>query len=94
MSTPKPDNFMQLFWTLVDGPVWPRCAKNSDEYFTKFIPSKLKNNKSIKVQKRKMIYYKVFESLHHLPWDKYKVFISRSKNPQSEVTSSAENSKF
>ena len=41
MSTPKPDNCMQLFWTLADVPVWPRYAKNADEYFTKFIPSKL-----------------------------------------------------
>ena len=25
MSTPKPDNFMKLFWTFAGVPVWPRC---------------------------------------------------------------------
>ena len=43
-STPKPDNFMWLFWTFVDLPVCPRCffiwARNLDEYLTKFILSK------------------------------------------------------
>ena len=47
MSTPKPDTFMQLFWTFVGVPVWPKCfficARNLDEYFAKFIPSKFWN---------------------------------------------------
>ena len=47
MSTAKPYNFMQLFWTFVGVPVWPKCfficARNLDEYFTKLIPSKFLN---------------------------------------------------
>ena len=26
MSTTKPDNFMELFWTFVGVLVWPRCS--------------------------------------------------------------------
>ena len=47
MSTPKPDNFMGLFWTFVGVTVWPKCFficdRSLDEYFTKFIPSILLN---------------------------------------------------
>ena len=47
MSTPKSDNFMQLFWTFVSVLVWPKCffirARNLDENCTKFIPSKSLN---------------------------------------------------
>ena len=47
MSTPKPDNYMQLFWTFVCESVWHRCflicARNSDEYFIQFIPNKFLN---------------------------------------------------
>ena len=46
MSTPKPDDFMQLFWKFVGVPVWPKwflCSRNLYEYFTKFIPSKFLN---------------------------------------------------
>ena len=43
MSTPKPDNFMQLFWTFGGVSMWPKCffiwARNLDEY-SKFIPRK------------------------------------------------------
>ena len=35
---------MELFWTFAGVPVWLKClfvcAKNLDEYYTKFIPSK------------------------------------------------------
>ena len=47
MSTPKSDNFMQLFWAFVSVLVWPKCfsicARNLDENCTKFIPSKCLN---------------------------------------------------
>ena len=43
----EPDNFIQLFWRFVGVPVWPGyffiCARNSDEYFTKFIASRFLN---------------------------------------------------
>ena len=46
MSAPKPD-IMQLFWTFFDVTVWSKCvficARNLDEYFTKFISSKFLN---------------------------------------------------
>ena len=41
MSTQKPDDFMQLFWTFVGEPAWQRCfftcASDSDEWFIKFM---------------------------------------------------------
>ena len=47
MSTPKPDNFIQLFWPFIALPVLPKCffmwARNLDEYLTKFILSKFLN---------------------------------------------------
>ena len=47
MSTLKPDDFMELFWTFFGVTVWPKYffirAKNLDAYFTKFIPSKFLN---------------------------------------------------
>ena len=37
----KKSSYVKIETRFVGVPVWPRCARNSDEYFTKFIPSKL-----------------------------------------------------